>query len=144
MTRIRLIISRKLGAFSQRDMVGCEHRSRPLSGSRPQASLSPGIAAQMVEVVGVLLAAGDGQDAGAQDIGQRVDDASRIARVGDLGGQLLGDSDAPLRQSQQHLTDASLKRPAAAMAAFVTVTPLLWPHLLAIAEKLKRVRKLPH
>ena len=29
---ISLITSRKLGAFSQRDMVGCEHRSCPLSG----------------------------------------------------------------------------------------------------------------
>ena len=32
MARISLITSRKPGAFSQRDMVGCEHRSRPLSG----------------------------------------------------------------------------------------------------------------
>ena len=30
------------GAFSSRDRVGCEHRSRPLSGSRPQASLNAG------------------------------------------------------------------------------------------------------
>ena len=30
------------GAFSQRDTVGCEQRSVPLSGNRPQASLKPG------------------------------------------------------------------------------------------------------
>jgi hypothetical protein len=30
------------GAFSQREMVGCEQRSPPLSGSRPQASLKAG------------------------------------------------------------------------------------------------------
>ena len=30
------------GAFSQRDTVGWEHRSAPLSGRRPQASLKPG------------------------------------------------------------------------------------------------------
>ncbi len=42
MTPIRRIRSRKLGAFSQRETVGCEHRSRPVSGSRPQASLNPG------------------------------------------------------------------------------------------------------
>jgi SAM-dependent methyltransferase len=30
------------GAFSSRDRVGREHRSRPLSGSRPQASLNAG------------------------------------------------------------------------------------------------------
>ena len=30
------------GAFSSRLMVGCEHRSRPLSGARPTASLNSG------------------------------------------------------------------------------------------------------
>jgi hypothetical protein len=30
---ISRISSRRLGAFSQRDTVGCEHRSRPLSGA---------------------------------------------------------------------------------------------------------------
>ena len=33
------VISRSVGAFSQREIVGCEHRSRPMSGSRPHASL---------------------------------------------------------------------------------------------------------
>ncbi len=28
---------RRSGAFSQRDIIGCERRFRPLSGSRPQA-----------------------------------------------------------------------------------------------------------
>jgi hypothetical protein len=32
------MISRGVGAFSQREMVGCEQRSPPVSGSRPQAS----------------------------------------------------------------------------------------------------------
>ena len=30
------------GAFSRRLMVGCEQRSRPLSGARPEASLNRG------------------------------------------------------------------------------------------------------
>src|ERR671926_526595 len=42
MTRALRITSRSPGAFSQREMVGCEHRSTPLSGRRPQASLSAG------------------------------------------------------------------------------------------------------
>ena len=42
MTRAMRITSRSPGAFSQRERVGCEHRSTPLSGSRPQASLSAG------------------------------------------------------------------------------------------------------
>jgi hypothetical protein len=36
------MISRNVGAFSQREMVGCEQRSPPVSGSRPQASLKAG------------------------------------------------------------------------------------------------------
>lgn len=32
----------QVGAFSQRETVGCAHKSRPVSGSRPQASLSAG------------------------------------------------------------------------------------------------------
>ena len=31
--------SRRFGAFSQRETVGCEQRSRPVSGNRPQASV---------------------------------------------------------------------------------------------------------
>ena len=65
-------------------MVGCEHRSSPLSGSRPQASLNAGIAAQVVEVVAVLIAAGDGEDAGAQDVGDAVGD-----QVRDRGGSAI-------------------------------------------------------
>ena len=36
------ITSRKVGAFSMRDTVGWEHRSSPLSGNRPHASLNAG------------------------------------------------------------------------------------------------------
>jgi hypothetical protein len=45
MARISRITSRKKGAFSQRDMVVCEHRSRPLSagGRRPDRNRGPEI-----------------------------------------------------------------------------------------------------
>ena len=35
-------ISIREGAFSSRDMVGCEHKGAPVSGSRPTASLNIG------------------------------------------------------------------------------------------------------
>jgi hypothetical protein len=42
MARVSRIKVRRSGAFSQRDIVGCEARSSPLSDSRPQASLKAG------------------------------------------------------------------------------------------------------
>jgi hypothetical protein len=38
-TLMRRTSSRNVGAFPQRDMVGCEHRSCLLSGNRPQGKL---------------------------------------------------------------------------------------------------------
>ena len=35
-------ISVRLGAFSSRDIVGCEHNGSPLSGARPSAILNTG------------------------------------------------------------------------------------------------------
>ena len=67
---------RSVGTFSQRDIVGCEHRSSPLSGKRPQASLKPGSspAAQMIEVVSVLITASDREHAGTQNVADAVRD----------------------------------------------------------------------
>jgi hypothetical protein len=51
---VRRMISRSDGAFSQREMVGCEQRS---SGRRPQASFKAGIEPEPIEVVAVRVAA---------------------------------------------------------------------------------------
>ena len=63
------ITSRRSGRFSQRDTVGCEHKSAPLSGQPPASQLETWIDPQVIEVVGILVAAGDSQHAGTQDIG---------------------------------------------------------------------------
>ena len=55
-----------------------------------------------IEVVGVFAAAGNGEDAGAQNIGQQMGDPVRIAPVGDYSGELVGDAQPPLRLRQQH------------------------------------------
>ena len=55
------------GAFSNRLMVGCEQRSRPLSGARADRQLEQRIAAQRVAVVGVLIPAGRKIDPGVDD-----------------------------------------------------------------------------
>ncbi len=56
----------------------------------------------MIEIVGIFIAAGDGEHAGAQDVGDAVRHQQRIARVGDQRRQPIGDPDASLRRSQQH------------------------------------------
>ena len=56
----------------------------------------------MIEVVGIFVAAGDGEDAGAQDVGKRMNDPRRVARIGDHRSELVGDPDAPLGRGQQH------------------------------------------
>ena len=59
------------------------------------------ITAESVEIIGVFPAAGDGQDAGAQDVGQRVDHPRRIAGIGDHRRQLVGQAQPPVRLGQQ-------------------------------------------
>ena len=89
------------GVFSRRLMVGCEHRAPPRSGTRPTASLNSGIAAQAVAIVGVFVAAGDGEHAEAQHLGHRVVDAIRIAPVPQTPGQGCGETETTLGVTQQ-------------------------------------------
>src|SRR5690349_20685307 len=56
----------------------------------------------MIEFIGICVAAGDGQDASAQDVRKRMNNPCRVAPIGDLRSKPVGDPDAPLRQSQQH------------------------------------------
>jgi hypothetical protein len=55
-----------------------------------------------VKVVGIFIAAGGGEDARAQDIGQQMDDPVRIAAVGDPPGKPIGDAKALLRLREEH------------------------------------------
>ena len=54
----------------------------------------------MIEVVGVLIAAGDGEHAGAQDICDAVRHEQRVSWIGDQRRQTVGDTAAPLRSGQ--------------------------------------------
>ena len=60
-----------------------------------------GIKAQPVEIVAILVAARDRQDAGAQDVGHAVLHKMRIARVVDQVSELVGDAQAPLGGGKQ-------------------------------------------
>jgi len=56
----------------------------------------------MIEVVGVLVAAGNGQHARAQNVGDAVRDEQRIARISDQRRQALGKAQASFGGGQQH------------------------------------------
>ena len=71
-----------VGRFSSRHMVGCEHRSGPLSGARPTAILNAGSARRRVAVVGVRVAGRDQQHPEADHLGERVVHPLRRPRVG--------------------------------------------------------------
>ena len=55
----------------------------------------------MIEVVAVLIAAGDGEHPGAQDVGDAVPHKQGIAGVGDQTRQSLGNPQASLGGGQQ-------------------------------------------
>ena len=57
--------------------------------------LEPGISAQVIEIVGVFVAAGDRKNAGAQNVVDAVRHQSRIAPVCDLARQRLRSSNTP-------------------------------------------------
>lgn len=51
-------------------------------GQASAGELEAGGGAQVVEVVGILVAASDGEHAGSQDVGDAVRHEQRIARIG--------------------------------------------------------------
>ncbi len=67
----------------------------------------------MIEVVGILVPAGDGQDARQQDLGQRMHDPARVTPVGDHRGELLTDLHPPGSLSEQQ--DAPVRGQASAV-----------------------------
>jgi hypothetical protein len=56
----------------------------------------------MIEVVGILVSAGNRKHARAQDIGHAVGDKCWIARVGNQPGEALRDAHVALDSGEQH------------------------------------------
>ena len=68
---------------------------------------------ERIEIVGVFVTAGDRQHAGAQDVGDTVDDAALDTRIGDAAGEPIRDPQLPLGlPKQQH---AAIRRQPAAV-----------------------------
>jgi hypothetical protein len=81
-------------------------------GQLTDRQFEAGIVAQCVEVVGILIAAGDRQHPGLQDIPQIMDHTALIARVGNAIGQAPGNPHPTLRLSQQQHTAIGRQPPA--------------------------------
>src|SRR6185312_9314742 len=79
------------------------------------------IAAQRIEVVGVLIAAADRKRPGPDHVGDRMGDARAIAPIGKAARQALRHPQAPLRHRQQHHPPSEESRPPSNAA--VTVLP---------------------
>src|SRR5712691_1170005 len=104
---IRLSATRP-GRFSSRLMVGCEHRSAPLSGSRPTAILKAGSdfsASQSLPPAfagtGSGIARRDQQGPVADHLAEAVAHPFRRSWVLDAIGQALGDPEPLLDRRQQ-------------------------------------------
>ena len=76
-------------------------------GQPPASEFEGGINAQGVKIVGVLVAAGDRQDAGANHVRQRVRDAQRVAAIGKATRQSFRDPQPTVRHREQH--DAAIR-----------------------------------
>ena len=70
-------------------------------GQAAEGKLEGRVMAQAVGVVAVLVARGNHQHSKAQDVGQAVDDAFRCPRIGDTGGQAIGDTQAAFDLTQR-------------------------------------------
>jgi hypothetical protein len=70
----------------------------------PTGQLKPRVSAQMVEIVGVLVATGDSKDPGAQNVIDAVRHQQRVARVRDQPPQRFRYPQLPLHNAEQHDT----------------------------------------
>jgi len=90
------------GAFSSRDMVGCEHSGPPPARrSSAESHLEQRVGAQDVAVVGVVIPGGDGEHPEADHLGHRVIDAQRIAGIAQACRQTVADPKPALDLAQQ-------------------------------------------
>ena len=92
---------------------GLAHQVRAAVGQAAAGELEGWIGAQMVEVIGILVPAGDGQDACQQDLGQRMQNPARITPVRDHRGELLGDAQPSGSLGEQQ--DAAVRGQASAV-----------------------------
>jgi hypothetical protein len=70
----------------------------------PASQLERRIGAQMIQIVGVLIAAADREHASAEHIDKTVHHPRRVAPIREHPGQLVGQAKTPLSHRQKHHT----------------------------------------
>jgi hypothetical protein len=86
----------------------------PIRVRQPAAGELEGrIVAQPVEVVAILVAAGDGEDTRTDHVGKAVHDPARVTPVWEHSGQLLSQTEPTIGERQKH--HASVRRQPAAV-----------------------------
>src|SRR5438876_834328 len=88
------------GAFSRRDIVGCEHRGSPLSGRRPTAILKTGSYLSEIAIVGVFIARSDRKHPKPKHLRKRMLDALGLAPFPDARRKPIGETKLPLHPAQ--------------------------------------------
>ena len=81
-------LAQRRGVFPSRQR-GLRAQVAASVGQASACQLESGVFAQVAQIVAVLVAAGDGEDAGAQDGAERVGNQKRVARIGNHFGQLV-------------------------------------------------------
>jgi hypothetical protein len=120
------MISRSVGAFSQREMVGCAEVTAAVR--QPSAGqLECRIEAQPVKVVAIGIAATNRQHAGAQHIRNRVRDVRGIAMVGNKSGKRINNCTPAIGECEQHHAAIRGKSPPSNAAAWRPVWPQAHP-----------------
>ena len=82
------------------------------AGQLAGRQLEARVVAQMIEIIGILIAAGDRQDPRLQDVGNTVDDTALVAGVGNTARQAPGNAHHALRLGQQQHAAIRCQPPA--------------------------------
>jgi hypothetical protein len=82
------------------------------AGQRARRQLEARVVAQRIEIVGILVAAGNRQDPRLKDVGNTVDDTALVAAIGNATGQTPGNAHRAFRLRQQQHARIRCQPPA--------------------------------
>ena len=100
-----------MGAFSQRDMVGWEAEVVSTFWQSSTGQFESGVLAQIIQIIGIRVAASDGEDPGTQDVRHRMCAQVGVAMVGDDRSQCVDQAKSSVGTCQSKTPPSELIRP---------------------------------